>query len=299
MTDKSAGSALQRRPIKEVVAELGESWRIPVDALKECIERSDEAVPLLRDVVALAAVAWPNDDDRELLHRGLYVLANARDHATRQPLLRLLKRCPEEVMELFDSGPLKFSRIIESLFDGDREALGALIVDRSMPSVVRSSALMAGTRHVLVNIGWRAWLAELVKDLERDVSGENHIILTTALRYAASIADDDCIAEYEPDLERQQRESGPGGRFRKFDEEDDPATAEMREGTFEGTDDVLRSLGWESGEGSDRSSSRGSGRRVRNSWRGVGRNDPCPCGSGRKAKKCCWALRYGEPGEEG
>lgn len=20
----------------------------------------------------------------------------------------------------------------------------------------------------------------------------------------------------------------------------------------------------------------------------VGRNDPCPCGSGRKAKKCCW-----------
>jgi len=26
-------------------------------------------------------------------------------------------------------------------------------------------------------------------------------------------------------------------------------------------------------------------------WRGVGRNDPCPCGSGRKAKQCCWAKR--------
>jgi uncharacterized protein len=26
-------------------------------------------------------------------------------------------------------------------------------------------------------------------------------------------------------------------------------------------------------------------------WRGVGRNDPCPCGSGRKAKQCCWYLR--------
>jgi uncharacterized protein len=23
-------------------------------------------------------------------------------------------------------------------------------------------------------------------------------------------------------------------------------------------------------------------------WRGIGRNDPCPCGSGRKVKKCCW-----------
>jgi uncharacterized protein len=27
-------------------------------------------------------------------------------------------------------------------------------------------------------------------------------------------------------------------------------------------------------------------------WRGVGRNDPCPCGSGRKAKHCCWSKRF-------
>ncbi|MGI6642563.1 MAG: anaerobic sulfatase maturase [Bacillota bacterium] len=26
-------------------------------------------------------------------------------------------------------------------------------------------------------------------------------------------------------------------------------------------------------------------------WRGIGRNDPCPCGSGRKAKHCCWDRR--------
>jgi uncharacterized protein len=26
-------------------------------------------------------------------------------------------------------------------------------------------------------------------------------------------------------------------------------------------------------------------------WKGVGRNDPCPCGSGRKAKNCCWDQR--------
>ena len=26
-------------------------------------------------------------------------------------------------------------------------------------------------------------------------------------------------------------------------------------------------------------------------WKGVGRNDPCPCGSGRKAKHCCWTKR--------
>ena len=29
----------------------------------------------------------------------------------------------------------------------------------------------------------------------------------------------------------------------------------------------------------------------RRRWQGVGRNDPCPCGSGKKAKHCCWPLR--------
>jgi uncharacterized protein len=32
-------------------------------------------------------------------------------------------------------------------------------------------------------------------------------------------------------------------------------------------------------------------RDLQESWRGVGRNDPCPCGSGRKAKHCCWHKR--------
>jgi hypothetical protein len=31
----------------------------------------------------------------------------------------------------------------------------------------------------------------------------------------------------------------------------------------------------------------GSGEPVRNPYRHVGRNDPCPCGSGKKFKKCC------------
>lgn len=29
----------------------------------------------------------------------------------------------------------------------------------------------------------------------------------------------------------------------------------------------------------------------RTKWKTVGRNDPCPCGSGQKAKNCCWELR--------
>lgn len=29
---------------------------------------------------------------------------------------------------------------------------------------------------------------------------------------------------------------------------------------------------------------------AQNPYKTVGRNDPCPCGSGKKFKKCCWAM---------
>jgi uncharacterized protein len=31
--------------------------------------------------------------------------------------------------------------------------------------------------------------------------------------------------------------------------------------------------------------------RLKAVWKNVGRNDPCPCGSGRRAKSCCWRKR--------
>lgn len=31
--------------------------------------------------------------------------------------------------------------------------------------------------------------------------------------------------------------------------------------------------------------------KINERWKGIGRNDPCPCGSGLKAKKCCWNKR--------
>jgi uncharacterized protein YecA (UPF0149 family) len=57
-------------------------------------------------------------------------------------------------------------------------------------------------------------------------------------------------------------------------------------------EDVADELSWVSGRDEKRNdddglSSWGSPKPVRNPMRHVGRNDPCPCGSGKKAKKCC------------
>jgi hypothetical protein len=67
-------------------------------------------------------------------------------------------------------------------------------------------------------------------------------------------------------------------------------------------EDVLASLDWlrydedngkEDGGPSWADMAAGPIEPIRNPWRHVGRNDPCPCGSGKKAKKCC--LSGGTP----
>ena len=60
-------------------------------------------------------------------------------------------------------------------------------------------------------------------------------------------------------------------------------------------EDTLEELaGWSAGvpdedpaEDDDFAAGYGPGEPAVNPFRGVGRNDPCPCGSGRKFKKCC------------
>ncbi|MFC6049659.1 SEC-C metal-binding domain-containing protein, partial [Methylobacterium hispanicum] len=48
--------------------------------------------------------------------------------------------------------------------------------------------------------------------------------------------------------------------------------------SFGTLDDPLADLAW---------TEEGAGLPQQNPYRDVGRNDPCPCGSGKKFKKCC------------
>jgi uncharacterized protein len=69
----------------------------------------------------------------------------------------------------------------------------------------------------------------------------------------------------------------------------DPARFEVEHLGY--IDDIVATLAWfgaEDSEGFDDGEEHwGSRMPVRNPWRDVGRNDPCPCGSGKKFKKCC------------
>lgn len=96
-------------------------------------------------------------------------------------------------------------------------------------------------------------------------------------------------AEFDEDLARAERSPDDIARFTELD--------------LGYVEDALESLAWTRGlqddgfeEGDETSlwaDDPYPNEPVRNPWRHVGRNGPCPCGSGKKAKKCC--LANGEP----
>ncbi|MDE5453769.1 DUF1186 domain-containing protein [Bradyrhizobium sp. CSA112] len=272
--------------------------------------RIEEAAPSLRAVLLRAADGEVlSDDESLLLFRGLHILGGARDRETCQPLLRLLRRPFDEVDDLIgDTVVESLANIVTGVFDDDADALLALIIDRSIDGSIREALFGAATflawqrriqrdrfREFLVrfyeerpaedgDLAWAGWLQAIallgLRDLVPLVGNAFRDERIPEEWIDRSQFDDDlAVAEYAPD---------DIDRFTQY-----------HLGYIE---DVLVSLDWTRGtedvfEDGDEEAPWAEfaypSEPVRNPWRNVGRNDPCPCGSGKKFKKCC--LAKGEP----
>src|SRR6266446_5823577 len=269
-------------PIEVYLNELASSRQLPDVAVGMCTLRFLESAPALRAILARAADGEKLTRDEEtLLFRGLYILGGRRDQQSFAPLLRFLRRPAGEVDRLLgDAVTESLSRIVTGVFDGNVGALLAAIADCGLDQFIRDALLSAATF-----LAWegRIPLARMTGFLER-------------FYYERLAEDEGRIAEgimerkhFKADLERAEREPGDSGRF--------------REGHFGYIEDVIVALDWtrygeDEYDDRDGTSSEGdkslpagdwqlADRPAVNPWRDVGRNDPCPCGSGKKFKKCC------------
>ena len=281
---------------------------MPDFAVGMCAARFEEAAPKLRDVLLRAADGKVlSDDESLLLLRGLHILGGARDREACQPLLRLLRRPFQELNGLLGDIIIEsLANIVTGVFDDDIDALFALIIDRSIDGFIRDAVFGAGTflawegriqrdryREFLVRFyeerpaedgdqAWAGWLQAIallgLRDLVPLVDGafrDNRIPEEWIDR--PQFEEDLAVAEYAPDDIDRFTQSNLGY-----------------------IEDVLVSLDWTRGtedvfdeDGEEAPWTDYQNEPIRNPWRHVGRNDPCPCGSGKKAKKCC--LATGEP----
>jgi hypothetical protein len=261
------------------------------------------------DILAVLDRALREDldtPDQRLLFRGIHILGGRQMPAAFRPLIAFLRGPQERVEMLGDAITETLAKILTGLFDGDDEPLRTLITDTAVDMFVRAAGLRAmGTLCFDRRIDRQNFAAFLRRiDEERLVPEDDDVVweawmnvigvlgMTELAPLVRAAFTDERIPPFltgENDFNRLLHEAAarPDDRTR---------LAEETMGTIE---DVLVELeaypAWNDPDTDELThdelpewAAEGlAPRPVHNPFREVGRNDPCPCGSGKKFKKCC------------
>lgn len=294
-------------PIEDYLHAVATEPKLPDVAVGMCTLRIEEAAPKLRAVLLRAADGEVLPDDESLLlFRGIHILGGARDRQACQPLLRLLRRPQEELDDLLgDAITESMAKIVAGVFDDDIDTLFALMADRSIDEFIREAFFGAATFLAWDRRIERSRLREFLVRFYEERPAENgdqawagwlQAIMLLGLRDLVPLVDNVWREDRLPEewISRRQFNKDLAEAERAPDDID-----RFTRNNLGYIEDVLVSLDWARGSEDvyDEKASWADfaypNEPVRNPWRHVGRNDPCPCGSGKKAKKCC--LANGEP----
>ena len=273
-------------------------------AIRICMERYAEAGPHLRLALERYADEENEIDEAALgLFRAVHIMGAMRDTKVFAPLLRLLSRPSEDLATLLgDAVTETLPRIVAGVFDGNADALFDAIADQDRDELVRDSLFRAATfltwdgridRTVMIDFLRRFGSGDLAVDGEFVWHAWVDAIAVLGLRdFRPLVLEalekgriDEFIFEREPFEEiLQQAERNPSDTSR-FDG--------LGLGYIDDVVGLLQGYSFDDEEGDiDESSIHEpiNQQPAVNPWRHVGRNDPCPCGSGKKAKRCCLAA---------
>jgi len=281
----------------------------PREAVEEAIRQREEITPYLHRAIQEATehAQEAKEGDASLLPLyAMFLLAQFRDQGA-YPLIVQLCRLPRETLDglLGDTITEGLPRIIASVFDGNLAPVKSLIEDSSIDEFVRGSALrsLAILVHggVLARIDVIAYFAELFRGkLEHEYSHVWDVLASEAVDLHAAILADDIRRGYEEGL-LLTGYMQPTEAEAAFAMPEEKILARSKERCRGFIDDVVKEMHWWfcfKPKGASRpkptkeyhtpSGQHNAGAVVRSEPK-VGRNAPCPCGSGKKYKKCCGA----------
>ncbi len=280
--------------IEHLLSDIFWSEELPDRELVECVRRGDEAIPVLMEVRE-QSLASEVIDSQEVPY-SLLLLAQLR-HRPAFPLFLRLARHPRVQDMLEDMVTENLGRYLAACWDGNIQTLVDLLRDETLDQFVRRQGATA--------LVWLALAGELTRD-------EVLRVLKDFLRESIDKADPempihclDAFCELYPDHEAEAliREAYSKDLISSADLDFHEFEAILHEGfdrVWEGAvssfhnslvidaiEDSEWWACWESGNPSD----------AEDDWvpppveqlrsDKVGRNDPCPCNSGKKYKKCC------------
>ena len=304
-----------------LVEQLNGANGLPRQAIDDCLANIEAVAPELLALVEQAADGTLDPAQLAPLFYGVHILAAARQQRLFAPLMRLLRRPTQAVEALLGEADIvTLPRIIAGGFDGNAAELFELIRRPATDPYMRDSLFGAvafltwagridadATRGFIErydderlvpddDFAWFAWshviellgLSDLTPRVERAYAdGRIPREISDLRRFRAGMAD--ALAAEPGDASRfVDDELGYlddlGEELATFDFGADKPVGRDGGGVAPGRDAPPAFLTPEQQEQYRR------GMPVTRSSPKIGRNDPCPCGSGKKYKRCCGAV---------
>ena len=273
--------------------------RLPRDAMRWALDHWDTAGPRFVELLDRYASGIDRSEGTvAALFFVLHLLGEKAETRAFPGLCRLLRDAEAADLVLGDGITTTLRGILISTFDGDAAALRSVIECAEADEYVREAALLAMA--YLTRIGrvpdpeMRSYLSHLLNEMRPQ---EPHYVWVGWVLAVALLGYEDLAGEAEG-LIRRGLVPSDVMRVSDFRQDlrrtlEDPERmagfAHDRIGPFE---DAIGELErWyafsEEGVASYPLPDLGTRQPVSNPLKGIGRNDPCPCGSGKKFKKCC------------
>ncbi len=280
--------------VEEILATLREAdGRAPEDALIAADGRRSELVePLLAALDSGIADAFePSDEDAALFAYALYLLAKWRETRAYPAVIRWLSLPGEGPFDLAgDIVTEDGGRILAAVADGDLQPIKTLILDREANEYGRSIAIEA----LALLAAWAEMPRQEIVDYFTWLATEGFERRRTHVwdSLAAACADIEALPALpalreaydlkliDPEFigrdELEQALSADGRSLAQTRERQPPIT------------DVIEATSWWDRRAAEPAHVKPI--EQRRTGAAIGRNAPCPCGSGRKYKKCCGGV---------
>jgi len=268
-------------------------------ALHAALQQWDAICPVILQVMA-SPPSMDESEESELMFFGMYLMAEKRETAAFPLLIQFFSTPGEDAANSTgDVVSESLHRILASTFDGDLNSLKSLIENREIYEYTRIAGVCTMVTLLREGVLQRCDVVDYFRQLmqqatEDDYTFNSFLVSRCCDMHPAELQEDirrlyeaDLVEEFvvrwedvEEACERMPLES-----FRPYTEE--------RFGFIHSTFDELSRFP-RFRDPTERKSSRATKKHhqsvttIQNQKaEKIGRNDPCPCGSGKKHKKCC------------
>jgi uncharacterized protein len=288
----------------EIIQDFAHSERVPVAAIRAATAEAEGFVLPAIDLLRRVRSGEATPDEEQAISVLVHVLGEIGDERALPPLLEVLS-LPPEMMDKLLGGTITESlpRILMRLGGSGAEGLQRLIENRAADDFVRNAAFDAWIYLVLTghiardaahayvvdypervspppgDFGWVSWVDAVAALGFDDLRDPVARVFADKIQRDAFGLLPMAHENFTQSLEKTLRQPDGWRRDRQFQPFED--TVKELSTWYGYSERYIRSK-----KAPQLAVPESHGPAV-NEYRHIGRNDPCPCGSGKKFKKCC------------